>query len=105
MAATIKDIAKKTGLGLATISSYLNGSEYRSIIMELAQGTNINNLRNEHIDKLMIPIPNEVQQAQFIQFSEQSDKSKFVVSNRNLSRCLVKSTQALGLQKMQNMIL
>lgn len=29
MAATIKDIAKKTGLGLATISSYLNGGNVR----------------------------------------------------------------------------
>ena len=29
MAATIKDIAQKTGLGLATISSYLNGGNVR----------------------------------------------------------------------------
>ena len=29
MAATIKDIAKKTGLGLATISSYINGGNVR----------------------------------------------------------------------------
>ena len=29
MAATIKDIAKKPGLGLATISSYLNGGNVR----------------------------------------------------------------------------
>ena len=29
MATTIKDIAKKTGLGLATISSYLNGGNVR----------------------------------------------------------------------------
>ena len=29
MAATIKDIAKQTGLGLATISSYLNGGNVR----------------------------------------------------------------------------
>ena len=29
MAATIKDIAKRTGLGLATISSYLNGGNVR----------------------------------------------------------------------------
>ncbi len=29
MAVTIKDIAKKTGLGLATISSYLNGGNVR----------------------------------------------------------------------------
>ena len=29
MAATMKDIAKETGLGLATISSYLNGGNVR----------------------------------------------------------------------------
>ena len=29
MAATIKDIANRTGLGLATISSYLNGGNVR----------------------------------------------------------------------------
>ena len=29
MSATIKDIAKRTGLGLATISSYLNGGNVR----------------------------------------------------------------------------
>ena len=29
MAATIKDVAKETGLGLATISSYLNGGNVR----------------------------------------------------------------------------
>ena len=59
------------------IASYMNGDEYRTIIMELAQGTNINNLRNEHIDRLMIPIPNDVQQIEFIRFLKQSDKSKF----------------------------
>ena len=55
----------------------ISGDEYRTIIMELAQGTNINNLRNEHIDRLMIPIPNDVQQIEFIRFLKQSDKSKF----------------------------
>ena len=29
MAATIKDIARETGLSLATISKYLNGGELR----------------------------------------------------------------------------
>ena len=29
MGATMKDIAKRTGLGLATISSYLNGGNVR----------------------------------------------------------------------------
>ena len=39
MAATIKDIAKKTGLGLATVSSYLNGGNVREknrILIEAA---------------------------------------------------------------------
>ena len=72
------------------IAAYLRSDEYRRIIMELAQGTNINNLRNEHIDELRLPIPTAALQNEFIAIAQQSDKSKFVVSNRNLSRCLVK---------------
>ena len=45
--------------------------------MELAQGSNINNLRNEHINDLMIPVPSDDEQRGFIAFLEQSDKSKF----------------------------
>lgn len=75
---TFCKLIRATGaLASEFISSYMNGSEYRTIIMELAQGTNINNLRNEHIDRLMIPIPDETQQAEFIRFAEHSDKSKF----------------------------
>lgn len=73
------------------IASYMNGVEYRTIIMELAQGTNINNLRNEHIDRLMIPIPDEAQQTEFIRFSEQSDKSKLTSKfNQEVCKCLQK---------------
>ena len=69
------------------IVSYMTGHEYRHIIMELAQGSNINNLRNEHINDLMIPVPSDDEQKEFISFIEQSDKSKFAVetcSNLNL---------------------
>ncbi len=59
------------------IVSYMNGHEYRHVIMELAQGSNINNLRNEHINDLMIPVPSDDEQREFIAFLEQSDKSKF----------------------------
>lgn len=73
------------------IASYMNGDEYRTIIMELAQGTNINNLRNEHIDRLMIPIPNDVQQIEFIRFLKQSDKSKLTSKfNQEVCICLQK---------------
>ncbi len=59
------------------IASYMNSDEYRRTIMELAQGTNINNLRNEHIDELRLPIPTTEQQIVFVELLRQSDKSKF----------------------------
>ena len=60
------------------IVSFMNGHEYRHIIMELAQGSNINNLRNEHINDLMIPVPSDEEQNEFIAFLRQSDKSKYI---------------------------
>ena len=40
-----------------------------------------------NLEKVEIPIPEKNAQAAFAAFVQQSDKSKFVVSNRNLSRC------------------
>ena len=59
------------------VASYFGSDECRESIMSLANGSNINNLKNEHIDELMIPIPELNVQKQFIDFLEQSDKSKF----------------------------
>ena len=59
------------------VASYFGSDECRESIMSLANGSNINNLKNEHIDELMIPIPEINVQKQFIDFLEQSDKSKF----------------------------
>lgn len=72
-----KIIRPTGGLRSEYIVSYMTGHEYRHIIMELAQGSNINNLRNEHINDLMIPVPSDDEQKEFISFLEQSDKSKF----------------------------
>ena len=69
------------------ISAFMNTKEYREKIKELVCGTNINNLRNEHIDDLLIPCPDADSQDAFIEFVRQSDKSKFAVakcSNLNL---------------------
>ena len=63
------------------IATYMSSDEYRRTIMELAQGTNINNLRNEHIDELRLPIPTIEHQNIFIELLRQSDKSKFVIDN------------------------
>lgn len=59
------------------IAGYMRTDAYRNTISDLAQGSNINNLRNEHINDLMIPIPSDEQQRDFIDFQRQSDKSKF----------------------------
>ena len=59
------------------IAAFMNSKEYRDKIKEIACGTNINNLRNEHIDDLMIPYPEADAQEAFIAFKVQSDKSKF----------------------------
>ena len=80
------------------IVSFMNGHEYRHIIMELAQGSNINNLRNEHINDLMIPVPSDEEQNEFIAFLRQSDKSKFaaeICSNLNLWSSLVSRKRTL----------
>ena len=45
--------------------------------MQLACGSNINNLKTEHIDELQIPTPPAEVQEAFVSFLRQSDKSKF----------------------------
>lgn len=61
------------------IAGYMRTDAYRNTISDLAQGSNINNLRNKHINDLMIPIPSDEQQRDFIDLQRQSDKSKFAV--------------------------
>ena len=52
------------------------------------RGANIQNLNQKILAALQIPIPPLELQQQYVEFVKQSDKSKFVCSNRNLSRCL-----------------
>lgn len=59
------------------LASYFKTNEYRETIRSLACGTNINNLRNEYIDDLQIPMPSDTQQQKFVAFIEQLDKSNF----------------------------
>ena len=50
--------------------------------MQLASGSNINNLKNEHIDNLLIPVASTELQKQFVELVHQSDKSKLIVSDQ-----------------------
>ena len=53
----------------------------------MAAGSVVKNLNKELVGKLKVPVPDINTQNAFAAFAEQSDKSKFIVSNRNLSRC------------------
>lgn len=59
------------------IATFMNGDEYREIIKSVAVGSNIKNLRNEHISSLMVPIPSDDLQKKFIAEIKQLDKLKF----------------------------
>lgn len=59
------------------IAAYFNSVEYRRIINSLVNGTNINNLKNEHIDELQIYIPSCDEQDCFVEFSNHIDKLRF----------------------------
>lgn len=59
------------------IAAYFNSDEYRQIINSLANGSNINNLKNEYIDDLQIPIPSYDEQKLFVDFIHSIDKLRF----------------------------
>lgn len=59
------------------LSIFFRTDEYRRTISDLACGSNINNLRNEHIDDLILPIPTEEQELRIIDLVNHVDKSKF----------------------------
>jgi len=60
----------------------MNLDECKSQIMELAKGININNLKNEHIDSIQIPIPSDFQQIVFCDYVHTCDKLKFEAQER-----------------------
>ena len=57
-------------------------------IENMGVGSTFKAINKEQVHQLPIPLADLTQQAQFVALAEQSDKSKFAVSNRNLSRCL-----------------
>ena len=83
-----KVIRTKKDLLPKFLATYFVTDEYRDKIMSLACGTNINNLKNEYIDNLLIPIPEMSIQENFVRMIEQFDKSKFAAKQalENLER-------------------
>ncbi len=62
-----KIIRTKGELLAEYISVYFSTDIYRKIIMQLASGANINNLKNEHIDNLKIPMPSIEEQKKIVE--------------------------------------
>ena len=54
-------------------ANYFQTQKYRQIISNLAAGANINNLKNEHLDDLKIPLPPLAEQRRIASILDQAD--------------------------------
>lgn len=70
---------KDSKLNANYLQTFFTTKEYKNIISNLANGSNINNLKNEHIDELMIPLPSIELQTQFANFVKKSEESKATI--------------------------
>ena len=61
------------------IAAYFNSNEYRRYISDISRGANINNIKNEHIDDIEIPLPKNEEIIEFTNFVKHLDKSKFAI--------------------------
>lgn len=59
------------------LATYFQTSLYRNVIESLGAGSNILNIKPEHIYNLEIPIPTIEEQHRFVLVAEQADKSEF----------------------------
>ena len=64
------------------VATYLSLEECKNQIMDLAKGININNLKNEHIDSIQIPIPDKLKHDEFCKYKKSCDKLKFEAQER-----------------------
>ena len=62
---------------------------YTMQIDSFTTGSTRKRISRANLGSIMVPVPDLARQERFVLIAEQSDKSKFVVSNRNLSRCFM----------------
>lgn len=70
---------KKNMVNERYFANFFQTQQYRQIISNLAAGANINNLRNEHLDNLEIPLPPLEEQRRI---AEILDKADALIQNR-----------------------
>ena len=66
----------------------ITSDQFTDKMVSLASGANYPAVTDKVVYEFDFPMPPYEEQMRFERLVEQSDKSKFVVSNRNLSRCL-----------------
>jgi type I restriction enzyme S subunit len=54
-------------------SHFFRTASYRRLISQLAAGANINNLKNEHLDELLIPLPSKIEQKRIAAILDKAD--------------------------------
>lgn len=54
-------------------SHFFRTASYRRLISQLAAGANINNLKNEHLDELLIPLPSKSEQKRIAAILDKAD--------------------------------
>ena len=67
------------------LANMLQMPEYQNKMMADAGGVTVKHLYITRVDKMLVCIPNLLQQQEWTGFLEQIDKSKFAGANRNLS--------------------
>ena len=86
-------VVRTTKIDQNYLSYYFQGAEYRCTISQLAAGANINNIRNEHIDNLEIPLPPLSEQRRLAAILDEADAiRKTRAESLRLLDELVKST-------------
>lgn len=68
-----KVVRPRSNVNYRYLGHYFRSPAYRRIISSLASGANINNIRNEHIDDLVIPLPTLEEQERIAAILDHTD--------------------------------
>lgn len=72
-------VVRPRNIDASYLSHFFNSSYYRNTISKIAQGANINNIRNEHLDNLDINVPTPSEQKRI---AEQLDKVQKLIAKQ-----------------------
>ena len=71
-------VRPKANINPVYLNTFFQTSLYKKQIDELAAGSNIFNIKQEHLINMILPLPRIEEQNKFAIIAEQADKSKFV---------------------------